>query len=163
MVGGEPGFPIFGAKNKVEMKRCVRGRHGRSMVKFCEGASARDGRATGSFSCHCRGAGLGRGVPGVPSFLGHPWLLSAGPPGRESRAFRGSQPPLEAAYLPPGPGKKASLIALNLILEKLRFLWRIVHERKFFSAQQHQFVCLKIDEIGRMAGAWLKSIEARKS
>ena len=70
---------------------------------------------------------------------------------------------LEATYSPLGPAKKTALLNLNIILEKLRFLWRIVHERRFFSAQQHQFVCLKIDEVGRMAGAWLKSLEQRKS
>jgi hypothetical protein len=69
---------------------------------------------------------------------------------------------LEAAFLPPGPGKKAALVTLNLTLEKLRFLWRVVHERRFISAQQHQFVCLKVDEIGKMVGGWLKSLETRK-
>jgi len=50
---------------------------------------------------------------------------------------------LEAAYSPLGPVKKTSLVNLNMTLEKLRFLWRVVHDRKFLSAQQHQFVCLK--------------------
>lgn len=70
---------------------------------------------------------------------------------------------LEAAFLPSGPGKKTALTTLNLIIEKLRFLWRIVHERRIISGQQHQFVCLKLDEIGRMVGGWLKSLEGRKS
>ena len=70
--------------------------------------------------------------------------------------------PTARAYLPSGPGKKAALTTENLILEKLRFLWRVVHERRFISAQQHQFVCLKLDEIGRMIGGWIKSLESRK-
>ncbi|MCB1211193.1 MAG: four helix bundle protein, partial [Verrucomicrobiales bacterium] len=70
---------------------------------------------------------------------------------------------LEAAYTPAGPAKKISLQGLNLILEKLRFLWRVVHARRFLSNQQHTFVCLKLDEIGRMVGGWLRSLEGRIS
>ena len=53
------------------------------------------------------------------------------------------------------------LRALNLILEKLRVLWRIVHAREWISAQQLLFAARCIDEIGRMAGAWLKASEGK--
>jgi hypothetical protein len=49
------------------------------------------------------------------------------------------------------------LRALNLILEKLRVLWRIVHARQWISAQQLLYAARCLDEIGRMAGAWLKA------
>ena len=54
------------------------------------------------------------------------------------------------------------LRALNLILEKLRVLWRIVHARHWISQQQLLFAARSIDEIGRMAGAWLKNSEAQQ-
>lgn len=54
------------------------------------------------------------------------------------------------------------LRALNLILEKLRVLWRIVHARQWISAQQLLYVERCLDEIGRMAGAWLKAGEAKR-
>lgn len=49
------------------------------------------------------------------------------------------------------------LRALNLTLEKLRVLWRIVHARQWISAQQLLYAARCLDEIGRMAGAWLKA------
>lgn len=49
------------------------------------------------------------------------------------------------------------LRALNLTLEKLRVLWRIVHTRHWISAQQLLYAARCLDEIGRMAGAWLKA------
>lgn len=54
------------------------------------------------------------------------------------------------------------LRALNLILEKLRVLWRIIHARRWISQQQLFFTTRKLDEIGRMAGAWLKASEAKR-
>lgn len=54
------------------------------------------------------------------------------------------------------------LRAVNLILEKLRVLWRIVHARAWISAQQLLYAAKCLDEIGRMAGAWLKASEQRR-
>jgi hypothetical protein len=53
------------------------------------------------------------------------------------------------------------LRALNLILEKLRVLWRIIHARHWISQQQLMFAARSVDEIGRMAGAWLKAGESK--
>jgi len=73
---------------------------------------------------------------------------------------------LEAAFSPGAlqgiEGKKLALHRLNLLLEKLRAPWRLVHERKFVAQQEIFFAIAKIDEIGRMTGAWLKSLESRK-
>ncbi len=51
------------------------------------------------------------------------------------------------------------LRALNLTVEKLRVLWRIVHARHWISAQQLLYAAKCLDEIGRMAGAWAKATE----
>jgi hypothetical protein len=52
---------------------------------------------------------------------------------------------------------------LNLLLEQLRVLWRLVHDRRWISQQQLLFVNGRLDEIGRMTGGWLKSLEGRAS
>lgn len=67
---------------------------------------------------------------------------------------------LEAIYAPPSI-KAESLRQLNLILEKLRVFWRIVCEKGWISQRQLLFVAGKIDEIGRMTGAWLQSVKGR--
>ena len=64
---------------------------------------------------------------------------------------------LEAIYAA-GAGKREPLVKLNLLLEKLRVFWRIVHQRGWISQQQLFFVIRKVDEIGRMTGAWLKAL-----
>ena len=65
---------------------------------------------------------------------------------------------LEAIYQPP-KGKRAPLQRLNFQLEKLRIFWRMVCDRKWISLQQLAFVINKIDEIGRMVGGWMKSLQ----
>lgn len=49
---------------------------------------------------------------------------------------------------------------VNLTLEKLRVLWRIVEGRRWIGAKQLLFVARRIDEVGRMAGAWRKASRA---
>ena len=39
-------------------------------------------------------------------------------------------------------------------------LWRLVHDQRWISQQQLLFVIAQIDEIGRMAGGWLKQINS---
>ena len=51
---------------------------------------------------------------------------------------------------------------MNLNLEKLRVLWRLVGQRGWISGQQLLFVMTRIDEIGRMTGGWLQSLAADK-
>jgi len=64
---------------------------------------------------------------------------------------------IEAIYTSPDK-KAAPLRRANLNLEKLRVFWRLIHERRWISAQQLLFVAQKLDEIGRMIGGWLKSL-----
>lgn len=65
------------------------------------------------------------------------------------------------AIYSPGKAKRQHLLDLNLLLEQLRVLWRLVEERRWISQQQLLFVNGKIDEIGRMAGGWLKQQEKK--
>ena len=53
----------------------------------------------------------------------------------------------------------AHLRELNLLLEQLRVLWRLVQERRWISQQQLLFANGRLDEIGRMTGGWLKQVE----
>ncbi|MEI6341467.1 MAG: four helix bundle protein [Verrucomicrobiota bacterium] len=58
----------------------------------------------------------------------------------------------------PKPRKAAHLEALNESLEVLRALWRLVHQRRWISAQQLVHVIGRIDEAGRMTGGWLRHL-----
>jgi len=65
---------------------------------------------------------------------------------------------LEALYT----RREAKLISLrrvNLNLEKLRVFWRLICDRHWISQQQLLFVSQRLDEIGRMAGGWLRQLE----
>lgn len=65
---------------------------------------------------------------------------------------------LEAVYLP-AEAKKPLLAAVNMRLEKLRFLFRLGHELGFFSSKQYEEFARRTDEIGRMTGGWLRSLK----
>ena len=57
--------------------------------------------------------------------------------------------------------KLTDLAALDLLLEELRVLWRLVNERTWISRQQLVFVQSKLDEAGRMVGGWMKQLETK--
>lgn len=67
---------------------------------------------------------------------------------------------IEAIYAPRAR-KAVPLQSLNMHLEKLRVFWRIVCGKGWISQRQLLFVSAKIDEIGRMTGAWLHSLNPR--
>lgn len=67
---------------------------------------------------------------------------------------------IEALYSPPA-AKLAPLRELNLNLEKLRVFWRLISDRRWISLEQLLFANQRLDEIGRMAGGWLKDAERR--
>lgn len=52
--------------------------------------------------------------------------------------------------------QRSPLESLNLKLEEMRTLWRLVHARSWISRQQLYFACARIDEAGKMTGGWLK-------
>ena len=45
---------------------------------------------------------------------------------------------------------------INLKLEDLRVLWRLVQKRGWISLRQLDYVQSKLDESGRMIGGWMK-------
>jgi len=61
----------------------------------------------------------------------------------------------------PRAAKPPLLEELNLLLEQLRVLWRLVHEQRWISQQQLLHVIGRIDEAGRMTGGWLKQVRGR--
>jgi len=64
-----------------------------------------------------------------------------------------------ALFSPPS-AKLPLLHELNLHLEQLRILWRLVYERHWISQQQLLFVNSRLDEIGRMTGGWIRHLES---
>ena len=67
---------------------------------------------------------------------------------------------VEAIYASPDK-KGAPLRRVNLNLEKLRVFWRLICDRRWISQQQLLYVSLRLDEIGRMIGGWLKQAERK--
>lgn len=57
--------------------------------------------------------------------------------------------------------KVGLLKAANLNLEKQRFLFRLSKDLKYLSLKRYKFVSEKLDEIGRLVGGWIKSLERR--
>lgn len=68
---------------------------------------------------------------------------------------------IEAIYAPASV-KATPLRKINVTLEKLRVFWRLIAERGWISQQQLRFVAGQLDEVGRMIGGWLKSLETRR-
>ena len=55
--------------------------------------------------------------------------------------------------------KQEMLVEINLKLEELRCLWRLVQKRNWISLSQLDYANRCIDEAGRMIGGWLKSLK----
>jgi hypothetical protein len=62
-----------------------------------------------------------------------------------------------------GEARRQRLSSLNLCIEKLRVLWRLVQARGWVSQQQLLHVNGLLDEIGRMAGGWMKHNDEGRS
>ncbi|CAN2041858.1 S23 ribosomal protein [Candidatus Magnetomoraceae bacterium gMMP-15] len=45
---------------------------------------------------------------------------------------------------------------INLYLEKQRVLFRVVHDRKYISTKQHEYIAKALNKAGRMVGGWRK-------
>ena len=63
------------------------------------------------------------------------------------------------AYYGPKATKKAKLQQVNLSIEKLRHLLRLVFELHYLNAKKFDWLIAELLEIGRMVGGWLKSLE----
>jgi hypothetical protein len=56
-----------------------------------------------------------------------------------------------------GNQRHGYLSELNLRLEELRVLWRLIQQRDWITQRQLLYVGGVLDELGRMAGGWMKS------
>jgi len=61
------------------------------------------------------------------------------------------------AIYSPANQRSGHLSELNMKLEELRVLWRLVQQRGWVSQRQLLYVGGVLDELGRMAGGWMKS------
>ena len=53
--------------------------------------------------------------------------------------------------------RKALFARLNLTLEKLRVLSRVLKDRRAFSIAQYEFFNRELNSVGRMLGGWMKA------
>lgn len=65
---------------------------------------------------------------------------------------------IEAYYTADKTAKKEILRRANIQLEKMRFFIRYAHENSLCSSGKYRLHSELIDEIGRMAGGWAKSL-----
>jgi len=66
------------------------------------------------------------------------------------------QQAVRALRSPAGKGRQDALHELDLCLEQLRVLWRLVAQRGWISQQQLLHVQGWLEEAGRMVGGWMK-------
>ena len=52
---------------------------------------------------------------------------------------------------------------VNLMLEKLRFLFRLAKDLRYLDLKRYEFVARGVDEIGRLVGGWLKAGHAAQA
>lgn len=64
---------------------------------------------------------------------------------------------IEAIYLPPAE-KKPALRRVNLQLEKVRLYFRLGFELGLYNSGRYRDFSERVDEVGRMTGGWLKSL-----
>jgi hypothetical protein len=62
------------------------------------------------------------------------------------------------AFYKPASEKKSLLFKANIQLEILRHYFRLCYDLGLYSSRKYQFFAEKLDEIGRMTGAWIKSL-----
>ncbi len=64
---------------------------------------------------------------------------------------------IEATY---SRDARAILARVNLLLEKLRHLFRLAKDLHFLDLRRYEFAARATDEIGRLVGGWLKAGKA---
>lgn len=53
--------------------------------------------------------------------------------------------------------RQQHLLAANLALEKLRFLFRLATDLRYLDLRKYEFAARSLDETGRLVGGWLKT------
>ncbi len=62
------------------------------------------------------------------------------------------------AYYAPANQKRPILNKINILLEKLRYFFRLGYDLGLFDSIKYKDFAERINEIGRMCGGWLKSL-----
>ncbi|MCO6478924.1 MAG: diversity-generating retroelement protein Avd [Phaeodactylibacter sp.] len=65
---------------------------------------------------------------------------------------------IEAYYSPPAR-KRDILLHTNILLEKIRYFFRLGYDLGLYDSLRYKDFAERINEIGRMCGGWLKSLE----
>lgn len=65
---------------------------------------------------------------------------------------------LTVAYYRKGE-KLSRLLDVNIQIEKIRQLLRVVHALQYVSHKQFGIILESLDEIGRLTGGWIKSLQ----
>ena len=63
------------------------------------------------------------------------------------------------AYYAPKSRKKELLHRINILLEKLRYYFRLCFDLALYPSTRYGEFAKRLDEIGRMCGGWLKSLD----
>jgi hypothetical protein len=63
------------------------------------------------------------------------------------------------AYYAPTHHKRELLTKVNLSLEKLRYFFRLGYDLGYYNSIRYHDFALRINEIGKMTGGWLKSLK----
>lgn len=61
-----------------------------------------------------------------------------------------------------GRNRVGNLESINLMLEKLRFFFRLAYERRYLSSGNYESASERIEEAGRMTGGWIRYLRGRK-
>lgn len=64
-----------------------------------------------------------------------------------------------SAYYSPKSEKKAILKGINIELEKLRYLTRLVYEKRYVNTTSYEHINQQLYHIGSQLGAWIKSLD----
>ena len=62
------------------------------------------------------------------------------------------------AYYAPATQKRNLLVRTNILLEKLRYYFRLGFDLGLYTSTRYNDFAKRLDEIGRMCGGWLKSL-----
>jgi len=62
------------------------------------------------------------------------------------------------AYYAPKEEKKKRLFAINILLEKMRYFFRLGFDVGLYSSKKYEYFAQQLNEIGKMVGAWIKSL-----
>ena len=65
------------------------------------------------------------------------------------------------AYYAPRPDKLPLLRRINLQLEKIRYYYRLGHDLGFYSAAHLGTFAVRVDDIGRRVGGWIKQLDPK--